>query len=590
MISIEAKKGALIVMLLSLVIGINTFSTTYGIIITWSLYILGIVISCILGALIYIKIALDISPPIKQTEEIPKILETFHNAIIECMKEVSDENSKKTPDSKEVIAVHPVFSRNIDKEINILLQKFMNEYILSWLGPLISDEKSKNEIQELIRYDFWETMKRLNERLSKIDKVNFLACEITKKVTEHFERIRFALHQNQAEIQFTIHKFITSEEREIEFLAKVADILILFLLPKSYLSCLGTRSTIRELLSRHVLYFVIDSITDPNNINSILLQWVAIPEKKDVIKERISQENRIQLDISNANSYEEFIISLKSSNDIESLKQQRSNILTEIVQATTFDHLTKVKGVTKDENLSEYVTQLVKAKTICEVRLEELGMVDEISKSSLDTIDGFEASGKDLSFVAIMNSPFSRRYFYAFLEQQGKQDLLGFWAAVEELKESEKIFWHQLATEIFYTYINKPTRVIRMSRSWLKQIELFLMGDSGPDIFYEIQNDVRTNLETDFYPVFLISDQCYNMLEEAHDNNISFPENNLVNESGPLIEDLDSRDSKRSSIDNTGSTTTNCNFHTIFLYSSNSSFKYSFEMTPLTPVQCFLKI
>ena len=66
-----------------------------------------------------------------------------------------------------------------------------------------------------------------------------------------------------------------------------------------------------------------------------------------------------------------------------------------------------------------------------------------------DVIDG---GGQILSFAAIMNSPFSRRYFYAFLENQGKQDLLGFWAAVEELKESEKLFWHQLATGIEKNY------------------------------------------------------------------------------------------------------------------------------------------
>ena len=38
------------------------------------------------------------------------------------------------------------------------------------------------------------------------------------------------------------------------------------------------------------------------------------------------------------------------------------------------------------------------------------------------------------------------------------QDLLGFWAAVEELREADKTLWHQLATEIFYTYINKPSK------------------------------------------------------------------------------------------------------------------------------------
>ena len=82
----------------------------------------------------------------------------------------------------------------------------------------------------------------------------------------------------------------------------------------------------------------------------------------------------MHLEMSNSKSYQEFIASLKYSNDVIALKQQRSNILTEIVQATTFDHLTKAKGVRKeDNNLSEYVTQLVKAKTICEFRLKELG-------------------------------------------------------------------------------------------------------------------------------------------------------------------------------------------------------------------------
>ena len=66
--------------------------------------------------------------------------------------------------------------------------------------------------------------------------------------------------------------------------------------------------------------------------------------------------------------------------------------------------------------------------------------------------------------------------------------------------------------------------MIRVSRSWLKQIELFLMGDSGPEIFYEIQKDVTKTLETDFYPVFLISESMYRMLEEAHENNIKISE------------------------------------------------------------------
>ena len=62
---------------------------------------------------------------------------------------------------------------------------------MSWLEPLIrEDQKSLKNIHDIIMGDFWEAFKRLNERLSNIDKVQFVACEMINKVTEHFERIR----------------------------------------------------------------------------------------------------------------------------------------------------------------------------------------------------------------------------------------------------------------------------------------------------------------------------------------------------------------------------------------------------------------
>ena len=84
-----------------------------------------------------------------------------------------------------------------------------------------------------------------------------------------------------------------------------------------------------------------------------------------ISKKSSPQETLVQIHINNANSYEEFNEALNSSNDVEFLKQQRSKILTEIVQATTFDHLNKTKENTSgsgseknDDDLSEYVTHL----------------------------------------------------------------------------------------------------------------------------------------------------------------------------------------------------------------------------------------
>lgn len=76
-----------------------------------------------------------------------------------------------------------------------------------------------------------------------------------------------------------------------------------------------------------------------------------------------------------------------------------------------------------------------------------------------------EGLRKSLSFQSVMNSAFTRKFFYSYLEEENQQDLLGFWAGVEELRKAEKTLWHQLATELFYSYINKPNGCIQVLTS-----------------------------------------------------------------------------------------------------------------------------
>ena len=45
-------------------------------------------------------------------------------------------------------------------------------------------------------------------------------------------------------------------------------------------------------------------------------------------------------------------------------------------------------------------------------------------------------------------------------------------------------------------------------------MESFLLGDKGPDVFYEVQEDVVKVLEEKYYPSFLVSEQ-YKKMQEA---------------------------------------------------------------------------
>ena len=230
----------------------------------------------------------------------------------------------------------------------------------------------------------------------------------------------------------------------MDYLAKISDIFILFLLPSTYTTCIGTRSTLREILSRHVFHVAIDRITNPRLINKTILDWISnLYRRNEVFNEDtnvLANMNGMKIEnVINANSYEEYLAALMHCNDATILKKSRFNILTEIVQATTLGNLNSekgggngsgdpVSGHEEKEKLQNYVTKLVRAKTVCEDRLQDLGLggyfdpySDIISKmsslNSIDTIDTFMAGRKNLSFSAIMYLSFSRRYFYTFLEQ-----------------------------------------------------------------------------------------------------------------------------------------------------------------------------
>jgi hypothetical protein len=41
---------------------------------------------------------------------------------------------------------------------------------------------------------------------------------------------------------------------------------------------------------------------------------------------------------------------------------------------------------------------------------------------------------------------------------------MGYWSAVEELRQTNRSSWHQLGAEIFYTYINTPSPDIKVGK------------------------------------------------------------------------------------------------------------------------------
>lgn len=71
-----------------------------------------------------------------------------------------------------------------------------------------------------------------------------------------------------------------------------------------------------------------------------------------------------------------------------------------------------------------------------------------------------------------------------------------------------------MGAEIFYTYIATPTAEIKADKDMKKKMESFLLGDTGPDVFYEVQEMVVQTLQEKYYPSFVVSEQ-YKKLQES---------------------------------------------------------------------------
>ncbi|KAF0304671.1 Sorting nexin-25 [Amphibalanus amphitrite] len=174
-------------------------------------------------------------------------------------------------------------------------------------------------------------------------------------------------------------------------------------------------------------------------------------------------------------------------------------------------------------NLKRYINQLTYAKTQCEKRIKSVGGMGYLTEiDSPESSDSQLIGRKVLSFGVIMESAYARRYLLRYLESEGQENLLLFWNAVNELRTCRKHMLHALGAEIYQTYLAGIYGVIRLDKVSLKRIESFLIGDRGPEIFLELQEEVQSQLENKHYHRFLVSPLYNKMMLDAEEAGIDF--------------------------------------------------------------------
>ena len=434
-------------------------------------------------------------------------MDAFHNLLLKGYV-------VKTSNTKKHIRYPMVFSRMVDGALQNLLDLVFQDFVGRWLSELAFNSV---QIVDNMKQDVWGAIQSLHDRLLKVDHTKLVVCNIVNKITFHFEKIRIAQAASSEgeDPVFILSAHLMSPAAELEYLRKLSELYILFLLPRCY-SLSPMKYLLREILACKILKPAIDLITDPDYINQKILSYIDQQQLAEAMHRKTYEY---------AESFEDFIRMIKSSKDLEVLKHIRYNIVTEIMQATTIQNVKRAQGLGPDNNafgksdiiqarkLTRYISQLTYAKDTCERHMQSLGWNGYPVQASDVPDSAVITEEKILPLQYILDNVIGRRYLSQFLEQVASQDLIGYWAAVQELRSAEKSNWHQLGAEIFYTYITSPTAEIKVDRTIRKKMESFLLGDMGPNVFYEVQDSVVRTLEEKYYPSFVVSEQYRNMQE-----------------------------------------------------------------------------
>ncbi|XP_076273177.1 sorting nexin snazarus isoform X2 [Rhynchophorus ferrugineus] len=464
------------------------------------------VISVMLGIISALWINVMLSSPHKivlGSEHILKQSEIFRNKL---MKDYDSSQSNKNIQNY----VPQVFGRTVDSLLQQLLDFVIRDYIIVYLKDYAYDIEY---LSTNIKDDLWGAVKNLHDKFLRVDHAKLIACDIVGVITSHFEKIResksmiFRMDQDFPP-EFLLSQHVISSEKELEYLGVFSEVLIMFLLPRTY-SLTPTKYFLREVLCCKVFKPLVDLVTDPDFFNRNLINYI---EKTN--QQQINLPKKV---------LENVDVFIEKTDDIQVLKQVRYNIVTKLMQATTLQNLNRAKGVDLDnekgnmqsagipksditaaKKLKKTISHLTMAKNLCEKKLLSLGC-----DLGFQCGDDFN---KMLSLQIVLDHIIGRKYLSQFLQTLASHDLIRFWIAVEELRTAQRNQWHQLGAEIFYTFIRNPLSEIKVDKTTRKRMESFLLGDKGPEVFYEVQQQVVQTIEDKYYQPFLISDYYKEMV------------------------------------------------------------------------------
>ena len=448
-----------------------------------------------------------------QTQPKPPVARTF--AVLSRLKPYPAPTLKPT-----------LLSANVDSHIQRVLELILKHHVIPTYSVVATDPKS---YFNSLTPELWNVLHILLNRVSHVDTVKLVSQDVVEAIRKHFVPFRGFQVNNPLPPGVTVFPdvsqfpYLTSPEKEREFLQKVIDVLLCACLPNEYLKCTPVRVMIREYLLCHIVQPTIDRVCEPDYINKKLLAYLLRKEEGTSVEKKYAHTD-----------YEEFMTYVQKCEDVTELSQIRQSIIMDIMQAKAVQHMKETSStglrvatlpvsipaekakMLMERDLSLYINQLNTAKNKCERRIRKLGGENyQQLAHSVEPDRIIQDFPLPIPFDSIMHNDTAFMYFTTYLEHNGYGSLPLFWKEVQNLKETLP---HDLPQHLHNLYTKflcqGASNQIHVYSEIVQGIEKSLSHtDSCLASMRQLQSSVYTELQEQFYVSFLHSQSFKDFME-----------------------------------------------------------------------------
>ena len=243
----------------SFLIGPGPILSLFSSFISFVSSILLFILFFIWGGVSYLGIRLYLSDQANLRPELPqellqsyRLLEQDEEKGKEKMKEEEEERKKRGP-------------------VDLLILEMTELTLKHWVFPSLSRlEEGNVEISRICARDVEIVIENLRTRLTMINHVNFLTRTVLDVITRELEQNRM---EKEEGVKREVEAHLLSEEKEEDYLRKVAAVLTVHLLPPNYSSTPMMLNMCQDLLASYLLLPTINKISDPDFINQKVIKY-----------------------------------------------------------------------------------------------------------------------------------------------------------------------------------------------------------------------------------------------------------------------------------------------------------------------------